>query len=309
MLTDRTIELRDLRRLHRLDVNAQTMSRSKFDRLAANIARDECLTSVPLIWQCPEQGYPEGEELILSGNHRADAAVTVDVTHSECMVIRGPLDQARRIAIQLSHNALVGESDLATLSVLYQDIDDLDWRDYAGLDDRELDLMEKVDLDSLAEANIEYHTVQLAFLPEEADRARKVFDELAATADETWLAAHNHYEQALATLDSASSAHRVGNIATQLGILLDVVEQHLHELQDGWLHPTGVPINTNNHQVGWETVIGTRDAPSVDAAPITEAINHAIADIHQDDVTRQHPWKLLTQLCTDYLHQRGVNLG
>lgn len=309
MLTERTIETRDLRALKRLDTNAQTMSRSKFDRLAANIARDECLTSVPLIWQCPEQGYPEGEELILSGNHRADAAVTVDVTHSECMVIRGPMEQARRIAIQLSHNALVGESDLATLSVLYQDIDELDWRDYAGLDDRELDLMSKVDLDSLAEANLEYHTVQLAFLPAEATRARAVFDELAATADETWLAAHDQYEQALATLDSAATAHRVGNIATQLGILLDIAEQHLHELQTGWLHPTGTPINQNNHKVGWETIIGTRDSPSVDAAPIAEAINHAVADVDQEDVTREKPWMLLHRLCSDYLQQRGITLG
>lgn len=304
-MLNRTIEPRDLTQLTRLEVNAQTMSREKFDRLTANIAADGCLTSVPLIWQCPEEGYPEFGELILSGNHRADAAVAAGVTESECMVITGPLEKAQRIAMQISHNAIVGEPDLATLASLYNDIDDLDWRHYAGLDDRELGLLNDVQLDSLAEAQLDYHTIQVAFLPHEHQQARDAFDKLSTSADETWLAGFGQYEPTLSALESVAGSHKIGNIATQLGVVLEIFERHLDELRDGFMDAAGAPYSAK-HDVPWEAVIGTRRGAAAEAATIAQAIRHATADEQDSEVTPEAPWRLLSRLCADYLRNQGV---
>lgn len=285
---------RDPSRLTRLTVNARYMRQEEYRRLVENVRRDGALTSVPLIYGGGE--HPEGEELILSGNHRCDAAVDAGLAEIDAMVIDQPLTRAQLVAIQLSHNAIAGEDDPATLKQLYDQIDEVDWRGYAGLDDKELELLAKVDLEGLSEVNLDFQTVQIVFLPPELEAARVALDQARAGADETWLAAYADYEPTLDALASAHAAHKVGNVATAVGIVLGVFEQHLTDLQAGYLAPDGELRHKN--QVGLETVFGSRTVPAGVAATLCRAIARA-EEI--GTVEKGQGWQLLEQLAEAFL--------
>src|SRR4051794_17396228 len=107
------------------------MRHEQYQQLVANIRRDEGLTSTPFVWHDVEAD----ERIVLSGNHRVKAAVEAGLEEVHWLETSDPLTEGQRLGIQLSHNAIVGEDDLSILKTLYEKIDELDWREYAGLDD------------------------------------------------------------------------------------------------------------------------------------------------------------------------------
>lgn len=285
---------RDPRTLASLEVNARFMRKEEWDRLVENIRRDGCLTSTPLIYAGGE--YAEGEELILSGNHRTKASVEAGLDEIDCMLIEEKLTRQQLVAIQLSHNAIAGQDDPATLKQLYEELDDVDWRAYSGLDDEQLSLLAEVSPEGLSEANLDFATVSLIFLPMELEAACEAFDQARLGQNESWLAARADYIQTLDTLASTHAAHKVGNVATALHAILAIVERHLDELQEGYTGPDGTPLHSGH--VGLETVLGARTLP----APAAVTINKAIAAAEgRGEIEKGQGWRLLERLAGEYL--------
>ncbi|MFJ3274036.1 ParB N-terminal domain-containing protein [Streptomyces sp. NPDC086776] len=285
---------RDPSSLQLLPVNARFMRKEEYDRLVENVRRDGCLTSVPLVYGGGE--YEEGRELVLSGNHRTMAAVDAGVDTIDVMLIEEHLDEQQLIAIQLSHNSIAGEDDPATLKQLYEQLDDVDWRAYSGLDDDQLQLLAEVSPEGLSEANLDFATVSLVFLPLELEAAREAFDQARLGQDASWLAARADYEQTLDTLASTHAAHKVGNVATALHAILTIVENHLTDLQAGYQSPDGTPLHSGT--VGLETVLGARSLP----APAAVTINKAIAAAEgRGEIEQGQGWRLLERLAGEYL--------
>ncbi|MFE9690833.1 ParB N-terminal domain-containing protein [Micromonospora sp. NPDC005806] len=281
-----------------LEVNARYMRKEQYDRLVANIKRDGCLTSVPLVWHDVEND----RKVVLSGNHRVTASIDAGLTEITVMVVQQKLSRARQVALQLSHNAIAGEDDPATLKQLYEELDDVDWRAYSGLDDKQLDLLAQVDLEGLSEANLDFATVQLVFLPHELEAARASFDEARrlTQADARWLAGYGDYESTLDALATAHGAHNVGNVATALGLILAVFERHLGELRDGvWLdEESGEPIGHAHRLVPIETVLETRSMPADAAAVLHRAVDKLV---RSGEVPADQRWRALELLAADYL--------
>ncbi|ROT27239.1 ParB N-terminal domain-containing protein [Micromonospora sp. HM5-17] len=286
----------DPRELTLVEVNARFMRKEVFDRLVANIRRDGALTSTPLVWN----DQATGRMVVLSGNHRIMAAREVGLEQVDVIVVDQPLSRARQVALQLSHNAIEGEDDPATLRQLYEELDDVDWRAYSGLDDKQLDLLAQVDLEGLSEANLDFATVQLVFLPHELDAARASFDEARklVQADARWLAAYADYETTLDALATAHGAHNVGNVATALGLILAVFERHLDELRDAWLDPdTSEPVDARR-LVPIETILGTRSMPADAGAVLARAVDRMV---RKGEVPADQRWRALELLAADYL--------
>ena len=79
---------------------------------------------------------------------------------------------------------------------------------------------------------MEYRIVSIAFLPEEVERAEKLFAKIMeqADGDRTWINRRADYDRMLDALTVAKEAAGVKNTATAFGLLLDIVEKHLDEL-------------------------------------------------------------------------------
>ncbi len=165
----RLIEV-DPRRLKLLDVNARFMPHEQYNRLVENIRRDGALTSVPFcalykfleddseieFWRDDQtnEDFPVWE--VLSGNHRTMASIDAQLPTITVMVTDEPMDEDKRIAFQLAHNAIEGEDDPAILRELYEKISNVDDKIYSGLDDKTLDLLEQVQPLSMSESNLTF---------------------------------------------------------------------------------------------------------------------------------------------------------
>ncbi|MFJ5029496.1 ParB N-terminal domain-containing protein [Streptomyces sp. NPDC088560] len=280
----------DPRTLTLLDVNARYLSHEQFRQLVANIQRDGHLTSTPLVWN--DAG--SGQLIALSGNHRTLAAIEAGLPQIRWMQIDEPLPRQRQIALQLSHNAIAGQDDPAILKELYDELESVEWRQYTGLDDKTLDLLEKVDVASLGEANLDFASVQFMFLPDELERAEAAFDAARSTAsaDQRWVAGLEQYEPVLGALETSRAAYKIGNSATALGVILSVFERHVAELAEGWFDASSGEA-TRVGTAPLETVFGVREVPVETAAAIRAVIGRLMQD---GAVPENEPWRALDVL-------------
>ncbi|MGW3118481.1 ParB/Srx family N-terminal domain-containing protein [Streptomyces sp. NPDC001107] len=283
----------DPRTLTLLDVNARFLPHEQFRQLVVNIERDGCLTSTPLVWN----DTASGRLVVLSGNHRTLAAIEAGLEQIWWMQIDEPLPRQRQIALQLSHNAIAGQDDPAILKELYDELESVEWRQYTGLDDKTLDLLEKVDVASLGEANLDFASVQFMFLPDELEQAEAAFDAARSTAaaDQRWVAGLEQYEPVLDALETSRAAYKIGNSATALGVILAVFERHLDQLADGWFDAaSGEP--SRNGTAPLETVFGVRVIPVETAVAIRAVIDRMV---QQGTVPEKEPWRVLDVLASN----------
>lgn len=280
-------------------INAHFMQGETYTNLVKNLRRDGVLTSTPLV-----RLEDDGGHRILSGHHRVRAAIDAGITHGDCQVIEEPMSRQQEVALVLSHNAIFGDDDPATLKQLYEELEDPDWRWYSGLDDRTLDLLEKVSTTGLSEANLEFSTVSLVFLPHEKEAAKEALEEArkASAGDEVWIAPVKQYEPVLAALETVHNAHGVGNVATAFQVILGVFEAHLADLQSAWVLPDGEP--RKKKPVPMETVFGSRLAPSSVAAVLLRAFRDAVKN---GDAVEGDVWGFFEMLAADYVAVRNLS--
>ncbi|MFF4752504.1 ParB N-terminal domain-containing protein [Streptomyces sp. NPDC002514] len=273
--------------------NARYLPHEQFRQLVANIKRDGHLTSTPLVWN--DTG--SGRLIVLSGNHRTLAAIEAGLCSIWWMQIDEPLPRQRQIALQLSHNAIAGQDDPAILKELYDELESVEWRQYTGLDDKTLDLLEKVDVASLGEANLDFASVQLMFLPDELERAQAAFDAARSTAaaDQRWVAGLEQYESVLDALETSRAAYKIGNSATALGVILSVFERHLGELAEGWFDAAAGEA-TRVGMAPLETVFGVREIPVETAAAVRAAIDRMVQN---GTVAVDERWRALEALARE----------
>lgn len=135
------------------------MEKAEFTQLVDNLRADGVLTSAPLVYK----------NVVLSGNHRVEAAIEAGIEEAEIIEVLGELDPQRQLALQLSHNAISGKDDPGRLARLYRDLD-LSWKKYSGLTDFVLTSVKELDITALAIGQPAYQELVLLFLPEEAER-------------------------------------------------------------------------------------------------------------------------------------------
>lgn len=237
-----TMEL-DPKRLRLLELNARYMRHETYHQLIRNIKRDGVLTQLPFVAAIYDEfGAPlmdeNGEYIyeVLSGNHRTMAAIEAGLDIITVLATTDYIEPSQRVAIQLSHNSIAGEDDPAILKQLYESLD-IDWRQYVGLDDKTLELLESVTTQSINEVALQYQTVSIIFLPHEIESIKEAFEagKNSLKAKEYWLARWGEYDRFLDSLDDAGTAYGIKNVATSLAIILEVFQNHLSDLQEGWL--------------------------------------------------------------------------
>lgn len=284
-----------------LEKNARYMTTETFHRLAENISTDGALEGSVLGWWREE--HPERLE-VESGNHRVQgvrAAVKKNEAVSPLILTvwtEVPLTRDQLIAKQLSHNAIVGQDDPVVLKELWDEIGNIDMKLYAGLDDKTVGELEKVNLESLRDVNLNYVTCQFVFLPHEMDRVRDAFDAAREAVDvrKGFLADRADYDRFLESLATASAAHDVKNVAVALGTVLDVFDAHLEDLAEGWIESDG----SLRHK-GWvplSSIFGTAEVPAEAARVIKAAVDRMVG---HEAVSPKAKWQSLEFWAADEL--------
>ena len=285
----RIIEI-DPRKLKLLKLNARYMRHEEYQKLVANIKRDGQLTSAP--FACKDgDGY-----LVLSGNHRTQAAIAAGLETIPCIVTDDELSEDQRISIQLSHNALSGKDDPFILKELYDSILDLSWKEYSGLDDKTLEMLDKMSSQSLSEANLQFQTLSMVFLPDELADAQKVIDtvkDAAKNADATWLTKRSHYDDWLDAQESVQASYGIKNVATSVDLILKIFMQNITQLQESYECP-----EDDKKWVPLETVVGRSKIPAKSAKILARAMQKVQG---VENLKKNELWRGLEILAEKYL--------
>lgn len=132
------------------------MTPQEFAQLVENIKHDGKLMGVPVVYH--------GE--VLSGNHRVRAAIKAGVEEADVMDILTELSEERRLAIQLSQNAINGKDDPNILAKLYTKVNSLEWKRYTGITDDAFKCTDEK-MTALGITRPKYEELTIVFLPEE----------------------------------------------------------------------------------------------------------------------------------------------
>ena len=212
------------------------------------------------------------------------------------------MSEEQRIAIQLSHNAIVGQDDPDVLKKLYDKILDIDLKEYSGLDDKTLGLLDKASSQAMSEANLEFQVLSIVYLPDELKEAQRVIDkarEAVKTGSDIWLATDKEYEAWLDAQETASSAYNVKNVSAAIKIILDVFERNLTQLSEGWDGEDSK--HDNSTWVPLSTVLGRTKVPAGGAKTIKKALDKMVGS---GEITSKNLYEGLVKLCADYIEKK-----
>jgi hypothetical protein len=199
------------------------MAPATFRQLVANVEKDRQLESLPLVYL-----EEDGAKLVLSGNHRVQAARKAKLPVILCLAIDWKLSNDEKVAKQLSHNAIEGDDDLAILKELWGSIADVNLKVYSGIDERTAKTLESIKFPELREESLKFKAINLVFLPEETEELKRFFGVLETLpGDEVWVASLKHYRDFFAALVAAKSAFDVVNTAAAMLKLVDAAKHAL----------------------------------------------------------------------------------
>lgn len=207
------------------------MTAQQMDQLVANIRRDGVLTSLPLCYEDPDTKAAGGVEEVLSGHHRSEAAIKADLAEIDYLCIVSKLTESRKRAIQLSHNAITGQDDPATLAAMYAGLD-LDMKGYSGLDDSVLKAMEDVTLAGL-NIGVKYQEMAFFFLPEDAEAVTGALATIdkAAKKNQAYVAAYKDFDEFFETAVRVKTKFQAFNTGVALRLMVDLAILQLEQME------------------------------------------------------------------------------
>lgn len=211
--------------LHLLKDNARFFKRETFRQLRDNIAADKRLSSVPLCYR-----HPDGSLEVLSGNHRVQASIDAGIEQILVLVITEELNKSRRIAIQLSHNSLVGEDDQSILANLWAQIESVQDKLYSGLDSETLKEIGEVELVNFTTPQVPAHMLTFMFTDGEKEQLSQILD-LLADAAKTSAAVHvfagSQYEEFTKPIGEVKGAEKIRDNSLAMIMLLEIASEWL----------------------------------------------------------------------------------
>lgn len=277
-----------------LELNARFMKATEFKKLVENVKRDGCLTQLPFC------AYNEKNELeVLSGNHRVQAAIQAGLKEIDIQMTEQRLTKDQKIAIQLSHNAISGQDDMAILKELYGAIDDVNMKAYSGLDDETLKLLNDIKTQSMSAEGLKYYIINLLFLPHEIKQIRDCLKEAKQIVgtNVTLMARFEDYDKYLDTMVDMSKGSRIKNTACCFMAMLEIVNNHIEDLKDCWIEDA-----QDKEYVPISTIIGRSDMKAKDARLVDKAIEDMIA---KSLIKKTEKEKGLALLAESYLGKKG----
>lgn len=205
--------------------NARFFKRETFRQLRDNIAADKRLSSVPLCYR-----HEDGSLEVLSGNHRVKASKEAELSHIVVLVITEELEKSKRIAIQLSHNALVGEDDQSILANLWAQIESVNDKLYSGLDSEVVKELGDVELVNFSTPQVPAHMVTFMFTDGETSQISEVLDMLADAAKRSsavYVCPSAHYEAFLRLIADVKHAEKIRDSSLAVLRLMEVASDYL----------------------------------------------------------------------------------
>jgi hypothetical protein len=267
--------------LREQDVNARSMPKAMFERLAQTIARDKRLESLPLCAKT-ERGLE-----IISGHHRVRAATAAGISEMFVLVDVTGLTRSEIFAKQLSHNSIQGQDNEQLLAKIYRQIEGAESKLEAFIDAK-LDVeVPHVKIEGL-DVEIDFKTVLLIFLPrvkERLDRAIEYLRSSGQRLDGVYIAADSDYSPIERAVRRINEEYDVRVVADILGKMADLA-----------LQASGVSVE-DPERVHLKDIFGTSWVPKEAAAIIQQAVENMQK---AGDIGQRNKWQWLEFVAVEY---------
>lgn len=221
------LALAEVGELRLLDRNAHYMPKRTFDRLVENIARDQNLASLPFCWR-----QPDGRLEVLSGNHRVQAARAAGVAKVLVLYTDAELSHDERLAIQLSHNALVGFDDSTLLKELWSEIGDLTAKAYSGLDEERIAQLPQPQIVTVSDANLQFEHLHVLFLPAQVEQARQVLERVGKLTGTIFTAQVDEWNRFFELVVDVKDRCKIHSTAIALSHIFTLAQERLAQVLD-----------------------------------------------------------------------------
>lgn len=209
-----------------LKENARYFKRETFRQLRDNIKNDKKLSSVPLCYKLENGKYE-----IISGNHRVKASIDAGLENILVLIITEELSKSKRVAMQLSHNALVGLDDESILASLWEQVEDINDKLYAGLDSNAIkELSDDIEFVNFSTPQVSTHLVSFAFSDGETERLSQIIDELENTAKKSnavFMGMKEQYEPFMKIIADIKHAEKIKDSSLAMVKIISIVENYL----------------------------------------------------------------------------------
>jgi len=270
--------------LREQDVNARSMPKAMFERLAQTIARDKRLESLPLCAKT-ERGLE-----IISGHHRVRAATAAGIAEMFVLVDVTGLTRSQIAAKQLAHNAIEGQDNEQLLAEIYRQIEDAESKLEAFIDAK-LDVeVPKVKIEGL-DIDLDFKTVLLIFLPrvkERLDRALEYIRSSGQRLDGVYIAAESDYAPLEKAVRKLHEDYDIRVVADILGKMADLALQACGESVAG------------PERVHLKDIFGATWLPKEAASVIRDAVQKMVK---AGDIGQTNRWQALEYWAAEYLQE------
>ena len=202
------------------DLNAQIMEPRKFDTLTQNIKLRGMLESLPYCYQKNGEGQIE----IVSGHHRARAALKAGIQRIPVIVDEREMSRSTITAKQIAANELTGHPDEKLLAQLITQMTTADDMLLSGLDADHLPHpeSENVSINSL-NVNYDFRSVEFMFLGRELEDLKKFIDD--CKADMTGLAPMELYEDFSREIIGYANRNNIKNVSAAVSRLIEIARK------------------------------------------------------------------------------------
>jgi len=206
------------------NINARVMSNEKFDRLTENIKKDGTLESLPLCYLDTNEAGNEEFHLI-SGHHRTRAARKAGVLNIYALVYERKLTRDEIVSKQLSHNSLSGYDDKEVLGVLYNEINDLNFKIASGITEFEIQIDNKgVQIDDI-KVELDYELINILFLPKQNEYLEQILGMVEEEAT-VYIADKADFDQFAEQAREIAKRDNIINMSAILVRMLEIVEMY-----------------------------------------------------------------------------------
>lgn len=206
--------------------NARYMTKKVYERLVENIRRDRNLSSLPFLWR-----ETDGVYICLSGNHRVMAARDAGVMFILALYTDAAMSREERVAVQLSHNSLVGLDDPARLKSLWNEIESLNWKVYTGLDDGLLATYNPIEIQRVAENGLRFEELRLLFVEPEIEHVKEAIKRIGSSRYAMLLGDMSVFDRFFDVLIRFKEKEEILNTATAFLAMTDMVEKWLGDIE------------------------------------------------------------------------------
>lgn len=264
------------------DINARLMKDDMYKQLVANIGKRGQLESLPL---CALTDKVE----IVSGHHRIRAAKDAGLKELPILLDVSGLNRSQIASKQLSHNAINGFDDKATMREIAKIMDNVDdiLDSFVAKDvlDEQMETINKV---LTPQIDFEWKNVVFTFLPHQIEDMDRLIDTLERNGEYVYFAPREEYER---FIDATSKVQKFANIKNMGATIHKMIDYANEELDEAG-------FDEEMEYMTLASIFGNATVPKESGLMIKEVFKKISEEY---GITKKQGWKIFEILAKDYI--------